>query len=271
MDATMRKTLVPVTVKSLSEGERLISMVASTETPDRLGDIVRASGWHLDNYQKNPVILWGHDHQLPPVARAVKTVVDGDRLVQDWHFPVEYGKANPLSEIVFRGYAERVLSASSVGFLPLVYTEVRDKKTREELGLGPMGLLIEEAELWEVSAVNVPANPEALRLLEARGIKTAALAEMWAKGSVYEIRSTPAPAGIVITPDPDVDLSFLADKEVTLPTIDPDPKPEPATGNPPEDEATVEVKDISEIVVKSLDRIVKDRLDYWTGKPQGGT
>ena len=35
--------------------------VASDESVDRYGDIIRASGWQLDNFRKNPVLLFAHD------------------------------------------------------------------------------------------------------------------------------------------------------------------------------------------------------------------
>ena len=36
--------------------------VASTNSVDRHGEIVDNNGWDLKSFKKNPVILWGHDH-----------------------------------------------------------------------------------------------------------------------------------------------------------------------------------------------------------------
>ncbi len=56
----------------VDEGNRVIRFVASDETPDRVGDIIKVSGWNLTNYKKNPVVLWGHDQaNTPPIGKAV--------------------------------------------------------------------------------------------------------------------------------------------------------------------------------------------------------
>ena len=46
-----------------------ITSVASDETEDRLGDVLRTGGWDLEAYRRNPVFLWAHDYTHTPVGR----------------------------------------------------------------------------------------------------------------------------------------------------------------------------------------------------------
>ena len=36
--------------------------VLSDESVDRMGDVIRASGWSLKAFKSNPIALFGHDH-----------------------------------------------------------------------------------------------------------------------------------------------------------------------------------------------------------------
>jgi len=43
-----------------SEGEsRSLNFTISSARVDRMGDTVSMDGWHLEEYRKNPVVLWG--------------------------------------------------------------------------------------------------------------------------------------------------------------------------------------------------------------------
>jgi len=175
-----------VAIKAEDMGDRVIRMVASTEDVDRGGDIIRADGWVLDAYLKNPVVLWGHDHNTPAIATASKTWVQDKRLMQDWYFNPEY--ESELSKTIYSGYRTGTLKASSVGFMPLVY------ENREPPEDSPpdtfYGLEFKKQELFEVSAVNVPANPEALHEMQAKGIDTKPLEQAWQhlEGFVIEVK-----------------------------------------------------------------------------------
>jgi hypothetical protein len=58
-------------------GSRTVTVVASTESEDRVGDVILASGWELDAYLANPVILWAHDYSRPAIGKAEKVWVEG--------------------------------------------------------------------------------------------------------------------------------------------------------------------------------------------------
>lgn len=120
--------------------------VATSDAVDRYGDIVEQSGISLDNYMKNPVMLWAHDSSQLPVAKC--TGIDRStpgRTVVDFEFAD--ASQSPLAPYVKNSYDGGFLNALSIGFMEL------NRK----------GAVITGSELLEISFVPVPANQEALR------------------------------------------------------------------------------------------------------------
>lgn len=148
-----------------NDKSRQISYLVSDETPDRVGDIIKVSGWDLSQYKSNPVILWAHDgSSVPPIGKAsnVRRRYNGSpRLTADVEFaPKEaYEFADTIYQLASRGF----IKATSVGFLPKE-TMVVDEKQRAKMKLGKYGQVFSKAELMEISVVSVPANPAALEL-----------------------------------------------------------------------------------------------------------
>ena len=128
-----------------------VTFVASSESEDRLGDVVRSDGWELDEYRRNPVFLWAHDYTRTPVGRSVWVGVEGLRLLNAVVFaPTEFARE------VESLYRQRFLRAVSVGFRAKAFT------FRKGSGGAIDGVEFTRQELLEVSAVPVPANPQAL-------------------------------------------------------------------------------------------------------------
>ena len=75
-------------VKELSEG--MLEFIGSVEsTKDRDGEVIKASGWELDNYKKNPIVLWAHDYASPPVGKAISVKISKGQLI----FQVKFADA----------------------------------------------------------------------------------------------------------------------------------------------------------------------------------
>src|SRR6185295_6186581 len=53
--------------------------VLSDETPDRMGDIIQADGWKLDNFKRNPIALFGHQSSFP-IGRWKNLRIEGTAL-----------------------------------------------------------------------------------------------------------------------------------------------------------------------------------------------
>ncbi|MEW5911491.1 MAG: HK97 family phage prohead protease [Thermodesulfobacteriota bacterium] len=153
------------TVGRADEEQRTFWAVASSGSLDRQGDLIEAAGWDFTNFLKNPVIPWAHDYASPPVARALAVKVQGDRLLFQAQFPrpEEYAFADTIYRLYKGGY----LKAFSVGFAPLESELV----THQAQGRLVTGTRYLKQELYEISCVTLPANPEALVSLGLTGLQ----------------------------------------------------------------------------------------------------
>lgn len=160
-----------LTARTLDEQPNTIRWVLSDETPDRMGDIIRAAGWDTRNFANNPVVLWAHDYSSEPLGRITsleKTIVRGvPALVGSVEFAVD---ASEVAARRFRLAKAGFLRAGSVGFLPQETLNVDDPAERSRLGLGRHGVVYVKQELLEFSLVPVPANPQATQLALKSGL-----------------------------------------------------------------------------------------------------
>jgi hypothetical protein len=150
---------------SADPGSMTLLSIITTSDRDRAGDVVVPQGLrNLDEYLRNPVVLWAHNRvALPPIGVCVRLDVQPDRIVAETRF----AQGMPLAEDLFRLYAEGVLRGWSIGFLPRKAQLLPDT----EGGLpGRPGLRIEEWDLLEYSAVPIPENPGALTLALQKGL-----------------------------------------------------------------------------------------------------
>jgi HK97 family phage prohead protease len=199
---------------------RTADHVASDETPDRMGDVIRAKGWDLKNFLENPVLLWSHNSSEPPIGRvesAKRGKADDGRpalLTTSRFFDAE---KSAFSDFIFRMVADGDLPAVSVGFRPIETKRPESEEQRAEMGVGAWGVVYEKAELLELSVVTVPANPNALmRKLDGmveRGALDKALLAMFAKSLTPETKTVHAVGGLPETkadesPEPAPDQSL---------------------------------------------------------------
>lgn len=151
----METEFVEAVIKKADDGSFIA--VASTNSVDRHGEIVDNNGWDLKAFKKNPVILWGHDHNEPAIGVSKKTWVEGTGkkaklMIQPLLHDVTE-KARAIKQLVDMG----VIRTLSVGFKPLE---------------SPDGVTFTKNELLEVSLVNVPANADAM-MMAYKGLKDA--------------------------------------------------------------------------------------------------
>lgn len=158
-----------LTVKAASEKGRVIRFVASDESLDRDGDIVTAAGWKLDNYLKNPVVLYGHNYYSLPVGKAESVIIDpaARQLVIDVAFPAIKDispEGEPSEHALF---VDSVYNLAKLGLLNAVSVGFRGLKTEPILdGDGHYtGRKFIEQELMELSIVPVPANANAVAIM----------------------------------------------------------------------------------------------------------
>ena len=145
---------------------RVLEFVGSTEDVDRMGDVIIASGWQLKDYKKNPVFLWAHQYDMPPVGKATKVWIDEDKLKFNIQFPMreEYEFADTIYKLYKGGY----LRASSVGFMPIKSEPIEQKEDEDVMIYQPTRYL--KQDLLELSGCPVPANPNALAEAKTKGL-----------------------------------------------------------------------------------------------------
>jgi len=153
----MKKTYA-CELKNFNDEARTFDAIASTESVDRDGDILRANGWKLKNFKKNPVVLWGHNASALPIGKATDVRVENDKLI----FTPQFASAemNPFADQVFQMFKAGFLKTFSVRFDPSKWEELPPKD--EKNPYSRRGREYKSQELLEISAVNIPANPEAL-------------------------------------------------------------------------------------------------------------
>jgi len=142
--------------------DRVLEFVGSTAQVDRYGDVIEVEGWDLKNYKKNPVFLWAHDYRQPPVGKAVQVGKTDQGLL----FQVKFATAEeyPFADTVYKLYLGGYLRATSVGFQDLAREPITDKEGKQ------VGWRFKKQELYELSAVPVPANPNALIMAVQKGV-----------------------------------------------------------------------------------------------------
>lgn len=155
------KAGINVEVTEDKQLDRTLTFVGSNELIDRDNEVIRADGWDLKNYRKNPVILFAHDYRSPAVGKALKVWAEKDRLKFKVQFPEmeEYGFADTLYKLYKGGF----MKAVSVGFMPREWEWGKEED-------GPRRIFTQQ-ELLELSLVPVPANPDAV--MTSAGMKGA--------------------------------------------------------------------------------------------------
>lgn len=139
--------------KGVDSERRTVTFVLSTDAVDRDGDRILLDAWDLARYRKNPVVLWAHNSHTLPVAKSLHETLSDGALRSTAQFTTR--DENPLGDTVFRLYQGGYLNAVSIGGMPKRYEWV-DTEDRA------FGMDIHEIELYEYSAVPIPAHPDAL-------------------------------------------------------------------------------------------------------------
>ncbi|MBL8684412.1 MAG: HK97 family phage prohead protease [Myxococcales bacterium] len=139
--------------------ERSFDVIASTEAVDSYGDIVKAN-WRLERYANNPIVLFGHNTRDPSCVIGTASDVKVEGAALKARITLVDAETNPEAERVFKLMKAGALRGISVGFLPHSYgwAKVNDQEA----------FVLDDNELFEISVVSVPANPDALAQLHAK-------------------------------------------------------------------------------------------------------
>lgn len=136
-------------VKAVDEGERTIRGVATTPAVDRIGDIIDPLGVKFEN----PLpFLWQHFHDAPigtvEFSQPTKT---GVNFIARLPLIEEEGNLRDRINEAWQSIKAGLVRAVSIGFRPLEYAFIDNG-----------GIRYDQIEVYELSAVTIPANSEAL-------------------------------------------------------------------------------------------------------------
>jgi phage head maturation protease len=168
---TLTRDTAPAVAFAADAATRTLRSVITTADPDRAGDVVLPRGLrNAAEYLRNPVVLWAHNRALPPIGTCTRLIIEEMRIVAETRF----ARGVAFAEELFALYEQGVLRGWSIGFVP------RRAKLRPGVAAGERrGLLVEEWDLLEYSAVPVPENPGALTLAVNKGLVRDPLLRTW--------------------------------------------------------------------------------------------
>ncbi len=178
--------VIPEKELEIDEQERTVVKYISTVSVDRDGDIILPDGILMDDFRKNPVILYAHKHGSDIFGGGSDTLPIGkDVWIKADKFGIKAKQKyanHQLANDVFNMHKDGFALASSIGFIPLEFKENDGgsewkelaKYVKDKYGLKPKEInsargVYTKIYLLEHSDVPVPSNPDALALAYAEG------------------------------------------------------------------------------------------------------
>jgi HK97 family phage prohead protease len=169
-----------LTVKAIDEDKRVIRGTATTPTVDRVGDIIDPLGV---KFQNPLAFLWQHQHDKPiGSVKFDKPTAKGIGFEAEFAHPdsVESASLKERLQEAWDSVKIGLVKAVSIGFRPIEYSFMDNG-----------GIRYSESEVYELSAVTIPANSDAL-ISTIKSIDAAARKEAGVPDP--EIPANPEPA-----------------------------------------------------------------------------
>lgn len=140
------------------------TFLLSDESVNSYGTRVLTDGIRLDDYKKNPVVLWNHirawsdkEDQVLPIGKIVKIWKDGGKLYGD----IEFDQKDAFAAKVEHKVEQGIIRACSVSISVITTSE-----DGAVLVQGQTRPTVMESCLREVSVVDIPANKNCVRLYD---------------------------------------------------------------------------------------------------------
>jgi HK97 family phage major capsid protein/HK97 family phage prohead protease len=175
----MNRAYSLLTVKAVQEDQRIITGVATTPEPDRMGDIVEPLGVTF----KNPMpLLHQHDSMMPVgTVKFDKPTKDGITFTAQMPVQVDSPDLQARIDMAWAEVKAGLVRAVSIGFRALEYAFIE----------GTNGIRFLESEVLELSLVSIPANSGAL-ITQIKSIDTATRAA----SGIRDDEGRPVPPGV---------------------------------------------------------------------------
>jgi len=138
-----------IEVKAVNEDRRVVRGIATTPGVDRVGDIIEPMGVSF----KNPLaFLWQHKHDQPiGTVRFEQPTDDGIEFEAEIAKTDEPGRLKDRLDEAWQSIKLGLVRAVSVGFRPIEYAFMDEG-----------GIRFIKSEVFELSAVTIPANEQAI-------------------------------------------------------------------------------------------------------------
>ncbi|GLQ36740.1 major capsid protein [Rhizobium albus] len=144
-----RRAYSYLTIKSVSEDRRVIRGIATTPATDRVGDIVEPMGVKFNNPMP---FLWQHDASKPiGTVKFDKPTKDGITFEAELPILDEPGTLKDRVDEAWQSIKLGLVRAVSIGFRAVEYAFLDEG-----------GIRFMKSEVFELSAVTIPAQPEAI-------------------------------------------------------------------------------------------------------------
>lgn len=144
-----RRAYSSLTIKAVDEEKRIIRGVATTPAADRVGDIVEPLGVKFTNPMP---FLWQHDHRQPiGTVKFDAPTADGIKFEAEIPTIAEPGALKDRIDEAWQSIKIGLVRAVSIGFRALEYAFLDEG-----------GIRFIKSEVYELSAVTIPAQPEAI-------------------------------------------------------------------------------------------------------------
>lgn len=166
-----------LTVKAVNEEKRVIRGIATTPAMDRVGDIVEPMGVKF----KNPMpFLWQHRHDQPiGKVKFDKPTKDGITFEAELPIIDEPGTLKDRVDEAWTSIKLGLVPAVSIGFRPIEYSYMDEG-----------GIRFLESEVYELSAVTIPAHQDAIitsmKSMDAAALETVKKLDEGARASGSE-------------------------------------------------------------------------------------
>lgn len=173
MGAALKRLSFDFQIKKEGKGSVVIAGLANANTIDRMKERILPTAWDLENYKKNPVVLFDHGHDptfgFMPIGRA--TLVEAREEGLYTEAEISRSKSDKITAV--RDLIEEgILKSFSVGF---------DPKDTQKSADNPEIMEITKAELIENSVVPIPMNQDSTfsRLRKRKSFWNSPLAKRW--------------------------------------------------------------------------------------------
>jgi len=180
---TVQRAYTVLEVKAIDEERREIEGIATTPTPDRVGDIVEPDGAEF----KLPIpLLWQHDSRAP-VGHVIAAKVSKDGITVRAKFQKldEPGLLKDRLDEAWQSVKIGLVRGLSIGFKSLEDSDIKDSQ---------WGIRFIRWMWLELSAVTIPANSEA-SITAIKSVDQGLRAAIGAKQTAVRIKTNPGASG----------------------------------------------------------------------------